>query len=738
MKTSTRAEPWLPNFRRAVGYLRPHRTRLVLGLLSALGVSIFYTVSVSSIIPVLKILFAEHESIVDWLNRSEAEHRLGVSLPPDLPDDPQGLAILAVKPRSPNTDRLHAGDRLITLNGEALSSFDWAARLARAPAGELALVRLIGATGPAGAPEVRTLALAENNWWWGLAHRAALVLPFGRSVDDRYNALLAVMLGVVVVSTIGAAFRFANEGLVAIAVQRGMHDLRVHLADHILRLPLAWHVSQPPGDTLSRFATDIGKIEVGINTLFGKVVREPLKAIGVLTLAALLDPMMLAVGAIGLPLGVVAIRVFGRLVKKAQQRASASWGRLLDHLGERLHGIRVVKSFNMQAAESQRFAREGRNLARAQTHIELVDAASSPVLEVLASIAISAFALYGGSRVFSQELEPHILLGAIICLGAVFDPIRKMGNVYNRLQASEASGQRVFDVLDLPLEEDAGAIVGDSRRAAAPVAPLAPAPRRRLESALVFDDLSFAYPTAPQRQVLDRVSFRIDAGRMAALVGPNGCGKTTLVSLLLRFFKPDRGRILLDGVDIRELPLTTLRGMIGLVTQDAIVFSDSVRANIAYAPDPASDEQVQTAARRAHIDDFIDTLRTERNGRSAGGLMAPISAWTLSGGQRQRIALARAIVHDPAILVLDEATSQVDVESERKIQAALEDVARDRTTIVIAHRFTTVARADQIVALDQGRVVGVGGHDELLRTCPFYANLVQSQFHVDAAARAQP
>jgi ABC-type multidrug transport system fused ATPase/permease subunit len=524
------------------------------------------------------------------------------------------------------------------------------------------------------------------------------------------------MIALVVISTLGAAFRFANEGLVAAAVQRSMHDLRTQLADHALRLPVSWHSTQPPGDTLSRFATDLSKVEVGINTLFGKVVREPLKAVGVLTLTLLLDWRMLIIGVIGLPLGVLVIRRFGRMIKRAQRRASESWGRLLDHLGERLAGIRVVKAYNMQDAESRRFAAEGRELTRAQTHIELVDAASSPVLETLAAFAIAAFVLYGGYRVFNRGLEPHLFFGAVICLGGVFDPLRKMGNVYNRLQAAEVSARRLFDVIDLPTEECVLA------------APSAPVELDAFRNAIDFVDVGFAYPGNPDRLVLDGINLHVQRGQVVALVGPNGSGKTTLISLLLRFFEPTRGRIAIDGRDIAHVSLASLRAQMGLVTQDAVVFSDTVRDNIAYGANGVSEEAIRRAAQLARVDEFVENLRVAGNGDESRGYDARINARTLSGGQRQRIVIARAILRDPPILILDEATSQVDSESEAKIQAALEDVTRNRTTFIIAHRFSTIARADLIVVLNDGRIVAQGRHAELLETCPFYVTLVRTQF----------
>lgn len=702
----------MPNFRRAMGYLRPHRRPLVIGLLAAVGVSIFYTVSVSSIVPVLKIIFAEHETLVDWLYRSETQRRLGIVVAPDLPDDPHGLVVVQVRDSSPVAGLLRSGDRIVRLDDQSGSSYQLTERIARYDGRRVEGVRILGVDDT---PRDVALTLKLHGWWWGIAQEVVQLLPVGRTPQARFNALLAVMLAVVVISLLGGVCRFVNEGLVATAVQRTMHDLRTALADHTLRLPLHWHSLQPAGDTLGRFATDISKVEVGLSTLFGKVAREPLKALGVLSLTVLLDWRMLVVALLGLPLGILSIRVFGQLVKRAQRRASESWGRLLDHLGERLSGIRVVKAYNMQAAESRRFETEGRELTRAQTHIELVDAASNPVLEVLASLAISAFILYGGSRVFHQQLEPHLLLGAVICLGGIFDPLRKMGNVNNRLQAAEASARRLFELMSLPTEE-------------LPAYPARAAPLPPFHGEIEFRDVAFAYPSNPDRLVLEGVSLKVHRGQVVALVGANGSGKTTLMSLLLRFFEPTCGQVLVDGRNLAQVSLQSLRAQIGLVTQDAVVFSDTVRNNIAYGADGIPDEQVHRAAQLAHVDEFVRDLRIEQNGRITCGYEAVINARTLSGGQRQRIALARAILRDPPILILDEATSQVDSESEQKIQEALEDVTRDRTTFIIAHRFSTIARADLIVVLDAGRVIGVGRHEELLKSCPFYVTLVKTQF----------
>ncbi|MGD8454672.1 MAG: ABC transporter transmembrane domain-containing protein [Phycisphaerae bacterium] len=708
MRATARDKTWMPEFRRSLSFLRPHRGILIIGLVAAIGVSVSYTFSISTIIPVLKVIFADHETLVDWLHRSETERRLGVTLASDVPDDDQGLRIDRVKAHSPAVGLLEDGERLVALNGERVSSFTAMAVLAEQSEDRIAAT----VRGLDGNTREVELPLLTYRSWWSTLQSVAACLPASRDPAGKMLTLALVLGVLVVIAIVGGICRFLNDGMVNMAVQRAMHDLRCRVGDHVLRLPLDWHSVQPPGDTLARLATDISKVEVGQTTLFGKVVREPLKAVGVLVLTLLIDWRLLLVAAVGLPIAVVVLRVLGKLVKRAQRRASQSWGRLLDHLGERLGGIRVVKAYNMQTAESARFEREGRTLTKAQTHIELVDAATNPALETLAMFAVAAFVLYGASRVFAQELEPHLFFAAVVCLGGIFDPVRKMGNVNNRLQAAEASSKRLFELIDVPREEPAAANG---------------VPLTRLEREIEFRDVNFTYPSNPQ-PVLRDVNLRVSKGEVVALVGPNGSGKTTLMSLLLRFYEPTRGQILLDGQDIAAASLESLRAQIGLVTQEAVVFSGTLAENIAYGANGVSEEAMHNAARRAHVDEFARELTVEDNGQITRGYEAHISGRTLSGGQRQRVALARAILRDPPILILDEATSQVDSESERKIQDALADVTRNRTTFIIAHRFSTIAHADRIVVLNEGRIVGSGRHEELLKTCPLYVSLCQTQF----------
>ncbi len=710
MSENPRQRHWLPNFRRTFRLLSPHRRTLLLGMIAALGVSVSYAFSISSVVPILKVIFSDHETVPDWLDRAIAERRLGVTLPADSPNDPSGLLIQFVPLGRHAPPPLTAGEHVVSIDGRPDDSHTLIRRLAAYDRAEPA--RLVVRDYAGQEREVHA-SLRPAGAWLAWLREVAAALPAARTPEGRLAALTFVMAALIGVSLIGGACRLLNEGLVAAAVQRSTHDLRTQLSEHVLRLPMSWHSEHPPGDTLGRFATDVNRVEIGLVELFGKVVREPLKAIGVLAMTLLIDWRLLCVALAGLPIGLIVMRSLGRMIKLSQRRASESWGVLLDHLGERLAGIRVVKAFGTETTERDRFEREDRNLAAAQTRIEFVEAATHPVLEVLAMLAVSAFVLYGGSRVFYGTLEPHLFFAAIVCLGGVFDPIRKLGKVNNRIQAAEASAKRLFELLDAPPEPASDAL------------PAIPRPERFIE----FRGVHFAYPGAPHRTVLEDVNLRVRCGEVVAVVGPNGSGKTTLISLLLRFHEPTRGAILFDGRDIRSFSLASLRARIGLVTQDAVIFSDSVHANIAYgAGDGASRDAVRDAAVHAHVDDFIGTLRSGSGDAQRQGYDAEITARSLSGGQKQRIALARAILRDPSILVLDEATSQVDSESEQRIQAALEEVTRGRSTFIIAHRYSTIARADRIVVLHEGRLIADGAHAELLEQSPFYVSLCETQF----------
>ena len=391
-------------------------------------------------------------------------------------------------------------------------------------------------------------------------------------------------------------------------------------------------------------------------------------------------------------------------------------------LEECLQGIKVVKAFTMERFERRRFHTVSRNYFLKAMRIARYDALTRPLTEILGILTISTAMLAGAYLVLNQEthlfglrmsdgpLSLSALLVFYAMLAGVSDPARKMSEVFSRIQRAAAAGDRIFQVMDRRPE-----IVDPPR----------PKALARHRQNLVFDDVSFYYHAG--QSVLERVSLHIHFGETVAVVGPNGCGKTTLVSLIPRFFDPVSGAVRLDGIDLREVRLRDLRRQIGLVTQETLLFDDTVYNNIRYGSPHADRADVIRAAEQAHAHRFIE----EKLPQGYDTCVGPRGS-LLSGGQRQRIALARAILRDPPLLILDEATSQIDLESEQLIQKVLERFIRQRTTIIITHRLGTLALADRIVVMDAGRILDIGQHDELIRRCDVYRRLHALQFRETA------
>jgi ABC-type multidrug transport system fused ATPase/permease subunit len=376
-----------------------------------------------------------------------------------------------------------------------------------------------------------------------------------------------------------------------------------------------------------------------------------------------------------------------------------------------LQNLRVVKAYTAEAHERARLDEVDRRMFRQQLKLARLDAFLSPMMETLAVLSGSALTIWLASQVLNHTLSLSTFATLGVALAMIFDPLRKMTDVYVRIQRASAGAERIFQVLDTPVET----VAADTGTDVA-----------ALEKTLEFVDVSFTYPSAGGPALSD-VNLTIRRGETIALVGPNGCGKTTLVSMLPRLFDPDRGEVRYDGLNVRKATHASLRRQFGLVPQEAVIFEGTPIENIAYGNGRIDRARVEDAARRAYADEFVRNI--------PGGYEAVLGerGSTLSGGQRQRLAIARAIYRDAPILIFDEATSQIDSESELKIQNALREFAKGRTTIIIAHRLSTIQFADRIVVMDAGRIVDAGTHKELFERCSVYRTLCETQF-VNAGA----
>jgi ATP-binding cassette, subfamily B, bacterial MsbA len=536
--------------------------------------------------------------------------------------------------------------------------------------------------------------------------------------NDPFQTLVLVTLFLVVGTTLKNVFLIANNVLVARLSQLATFDLRKLFYRRTLRLDLATFNDEGTSDLMSRFTHDTNNVANGLEVLFGRLIREPLKMLACLVGAAWICWRLLVLSLVVAPLAGFAIRWLSKTLKRANRRAMEQMAHLFNVLDETFRGIKIVKAFTNEPQERQRFHLRSKEYYRKSMKIAGYDALSHPLTEVMGIMTISLALLAGAWLVLKGETRllgipltaRQLDLGSLLLfygfLLGTADPMRKFSDVFSRLQCAVAAADRIYDRLD---------------REPQVRSPAVPVKCPRHHQALVFQGVGFAYQ--PGQPVLQDIDLRIPFGESLAIVGPNGCGKSTLANLVPRFADPTRGVIRLDGVPLPKLRISDLRDQIGLVTQEPFLFDDTVFNNIRYGRPQASRDEVVEAAKQAHAHRFIEA----ELGQGYDTVVGTIGG-RLSGGQRQRIALARAILRDPAILILDEATSQIDLESEQAIQQALETFIRNRTTLLITHRLAVLSLADRIITMEGGRIVESGTHEELISRSGLYRRLHQIQF----------
>jgi len=512
---------------------------------------------------------------------------------------------------------------------------------------------------------------------------------------------------IVVLYLIKGFCSYFSTTLVAAVGQRAVTDLRNALYEHILGQSFTFLGRNTTGSLMSHITTDVEKIQNAVSEMAGDLLKEGLTVLGLLVVLFYMDWRLAILSIIGMPLAVIPLVRLGQRLRTGNETSLRRWRDISEILQETISGFRVVKAFGMEGFEISRFRRAAARLFHVNMRITRTSAVLPPLMEVVGGFALVGALFYGSHSIHAGHLTPGAFVSFLAALFALYTPVKRLSRVNATLQAALAAGTRIFEVLDTheEVQEVKDALV-----------------LPRLQQGVAYRGVGFRYADG-QGATLRDVSFTAGAGEVVAIVGTSGAGKTTLVNLLPRFYDVTEGAILIDGVDIRRATLDSLRNQIGLVTQETVLFNDTVRANIAYGLEDVDEARVESAARAAFAHDFIldlprryDTVIGERGSR-------------LSGGQRQRIAIARALLKDPPVLILDEATSALDTESERLVQGALANLMKGRTTLVIAHRLTTVRAADRIVVLDGGEVRETGRHEELLRKPGgLYSRLHELQF----------
>ena len=706
----------MKEFSRVFKYIWPQWPRITVVIFSAIIVSALLSISFMAVIPLLEVMTGQ-EGLRGWSDRKVCQLRYGVDfhVPESVDftgdkssDYANSLLVLSVKKNSAGKNAgLLTGDRIVGLGDQPQTGQTSIAELLEnlAVAGKdgvtLHIIR---------ANEDKALHLADIHKTGlktiavNLAKRALGFVPRDQTDESKTKAIIFIMLFITVLTVIRCIARYYQQYLAEKVVQVGLNRLREDAFAHVINMPIAFFAKERPSDSVSRLIRDTGAMGNGIKVMLGKALQEPLNTMFLLGMAAVLDWQLTLIFLCGAPPTLWMIVVLGKKMKKASKKSLMAWSQMLAKLQETMNGLKVVKVYNQQKYEEDAFRNINGRLLKQLLKISRTDAATAPILEVLGMLAGSVAIVIGVSWVAGKKMDGTEFMALLVLLGGAAASARRTSDVWNKIQEANAAAERVFGMMDGPLEPqhtDAAEL-------------------STLKTKLELRDVVFTYPGA-EVPALNGINLSVLAGHRVAIVGPNGSGKTTLANLIPRFYDPDKGQILIDGKDIREATLQSLRGQIAMVTQNVVTFNDTIAANIGYGKSGASREEIIQAAKRAFAHEFIEPLPNGYDtviGEQGSGL---------SGGQLQRIVIARAILKNPAILIFDEATSQVDADSEAKIHRAIEEIMHDRTSIVIAHRFSTIVAADVIVVMNNGRIIAQGQHEELMRTCRLYQSLYETQ-----------
>ncbi len=717
-------------FYRVFKYIWPQWPRLIVIFVSAILISILFSMSFMTIIPLLKVMMGA-EGLHGWVDRKVCRWRYGIEFyvpdrndltDPQKPDIAYYLLVTRVKDDSPAEkaglrpqDRIWDLDRPSMLSQESMGAEDQPKKavssklleqFSTAAANSKITVRY-KRFGQDSGDEQQSCILdsGEKKAYLGWIEKVMSFLPRDdASGSNKTRAISLIIIFISVITVFRCIARFYQQYLSSRVTQTAIAGLRVDTFAHAVDLPVEFFETNNPSDAVSRLIRDTNELGKGVHILLGKTLREPLKALALLATAMLLDANLTLIFLCAAPLTVVIVLRLGRKIKRATKKSLMSSSLMLGKLKEAFGSIKVIKVYNRQDYESEKFKAINKGLLKQAFRIAKVEAATNPIMEVLGMFAGGAALLFGAYWVTQRQIDATEFFALVILLGTAAESVRKSSDIWNKIQQANAAAERVFAIVDKHKEKE--------KADAFELAPL----KDRIE----FRQIIFTYPGS-DRAVLKEINLTVQAGHNVAIVGPNGSGKTTLVNLIPRFHDPDSGQILIDGKDIQNSTLYSLRSQIGMVTQNVVTFNDTIAANIGYGRSGATRDEIITAAKRAFAHEFISPLPNGYDtiiGEQGAGL---------SGGQLQRIIIARAILKNPAILIFDEATSQVDTESEAKIHKAIEEIMHDRTTFIIAHRFSTVIAADIIVVMDDGQIIARGQHEELMESCSLYQSLYETQ-----------